>query len=575
MDSPVGQKIDRADRLMRLGEYERAGDLLEVLYEQNPDNGVIKNLLINCYEQTKNYSKMLMFLKRRLASEPPGYPLYRDIGRVYVLMGFPDSAASFFYAAAERVTDNDRAYGYIADIYQNYGHYKYGSDFIDSARVLTGDSTLLADRMGDALAAQRQFGAATMEYLNHMKEDTAAVRNTTRKLDAMMKFPESADTVMAVLSQQIESQTNNKYLLNTYGRLLLEQDRYDEAFEFFKGLDSLESGQGGSIIYFMRECNSRGKFDFTIKAGEYLLEYLPQSTLKNTTLFEMAEAMISTGKYQKALDLYQSVTEDLVRPAHRAEAKLKIGLLYKDYLNKPEEASKYLYDVIKSFPGGRNDTEARIGLADIAVKEQAFDSAISLYESLLDRDLPEDLKEEIEFSLAEIYLFQENYKESTAQFRRIISRYPRGFYVNDAIQYSLIISETLDEASKQIDLFSLAEYYRYTGQNDSLEYYLTKICRVGIPSLAPISYLRLAQLYYDQSRYDEAVEAVDSLEARYDQSYFLPYGLKLKADIRLQSPESREEALGLYRQLLEEYARYPFAAEIRDIIRHEMPADRI
>jgi tetratricopeptide (TPR) repeat protein len=194
---------------------------------------------------------------------------------------------------------------------------------------------------------------------------------------------------------------------------------------------------------------------------------------------------------------------------------------------------------------------------------------------LQDIDLPDDIKEQIDFATAEIYLFQENYDEATTRFRQIISRYPRGFYVNDAIQYSLIISETKEDASGHIDLFSSAEYFRYIRQTDSLEYYLTKICRVGIPSLAPISYLGLAQLCYDQNRHEEAVEAIDSLSSGYPQSYFLPYGLKLKADIYLQSPETREEALDLYRQLLEHYANYPFGAEVRDIIRHEVPTDRI
>ncbi len=565
--------LDQADRLMRYGEYEKAADLLEVLIEKHPDNVSVKSLLVACYEQSKNYSKLLLFLKRQLAAGPPGYQIFRAIGRAYVLNGFPDSAATFFYMALKDVPDSERAYSSIAEIYHKFGHYRREAEFIDSARTITGDSTLMADRMGDAQAAQRHFAAATLEYLTYMAGDTTAVRATTQKLEAMMKFPESADTVMTIISERIRQQANNRYLLNTYGMLLLEQGQYDRAFAFFQEMDSLESGQGGSLVYFMRECNQRGQFAYTLKAGEYFIRNRPLSTLKNSVYFAMGEALVASGQYQKALDLYLQVSDDLLRPAHRAEAALKIGLLYKDHLGDLEKASQYLNSVTRDFARGPFDVQARFGLADIAVREADFDSAVSLYQSLQQLELSEDVLERIDFDLAEIYLFRDDYKEATSRFRQIISRYPRGFYVNDAIQYSLIISEALDEAPKQIDLFSSAEYYRYTHQDDSLEYYLTKICRVGIPSLAPISYLRLAQLYSGQKRYGEAVEAVDSLSALYGQSYFLPYGLKLKADIYLMSDETRNEALALYRELLEKYATYPFAAEVRGIIRREMPTD--
>jgi tetratricopeptide (TPR) repeat protein len=567
--------IEHAERLMQLGEYQRAADLLEVMYEENPGHLGIKNLLVNCYEQIKDYGKLLLFLTRRLATEPPGFSLYRDLGRAYTFAGIPDSAVTFFYMAAEQGFGNERAYASIAEIYHKFGHYQLESKFIDSSRILTRNPRLLADRMGDALAAQREYGMATLEYLTYMERDTLAARIATEKLEAMMRFPESADTVMSILSERIKSQKENKRLLNTYGRLLMEQDRFEEAFTFFKGLDSLGAGMGGEIVHYMRECNRRGRFEYTIKGGQYLLEYKPQSTLINSVHLTMAEAFTAIGKYDNALTAYQAITVDFIRPAHRAEAQLRIGLLYKDHLEDPGKAREYLDRVTKSVPGGRFDVLARLGLADLAIREGGFDSAVSLYQSLQEREIPEEILEQVEFALAECYLFMEDYKEATSRFRQIISRYPRGFYVNDAIQYSLIISETLEAAPQQIDLFASAEYFRYSDRVDSVEYYLTKICRVGIPSLAPISYLRLAQLYQDQKRFDEAVEAVDSLVSLHPESYFLPYGLKLKADVFLPSPETSEEAMELYRELLENYATYPFAAEIRDIIRRQTPADQI
>ena len=115
----------------------------------------------------------------------------------------------------------------------------------------------------------------------------------------------------------------------------------------------------------------------------------------------------------------------------------------------------------------------------------------------------------------------------------------------------LILDEAIEQAPDQLDLFSLAEFYRHTGQTDSLEYYLKKICRVGIPALAPVSYLNLAQLYNRQANEKLALEAIDSLLSFYPESYFYPFGLKAKAEILWKSEKTRESARSIYKNIPE------------------------
>ena len=564
--------VEKAQRLMELGEFGRAADLLQSLLDKSPESMVVKDLLATCLEQSKDYNRLLLFLKRRLQTDPPSFALYRDLGQAYILAGSPDSVDQAFYQAFAQSVDRERAGSALAGIYHRFGLYSQESRFIDSVRVIIGNSQLWADQQGDALAAQRRFAAATSEYLAHMEKDSLAAKDAEDKLISLMRFPESADTVMAILSERITSRTDNMRLQNIYGQLLMEQNKYAEAFEFFRRLDSLHAGNGSDLLYFMRESLKRRQYDQVLTAGNYFLATHQQSPMRNSIQFAIAEALVETGRYREALAAYETVAGDFIRPAHRAEANLAIAMLYKDHLDDPAKAKEYFTEVIRAVPGGSYALSAQMGLADVAIKDRRFDSAVSLYTTVLGQDLPPETAEQIEFTLAEIYLFQGDYKESTARFKQIISRYPRGFYVNDAIQYSLIIGEAQDEAPQQMDLFAASEYYRHTGREDSLEYYLTKICRVGISALAPISYLHLAEMYADQNRYEEAVTSVDSLASLFPESYYLPYGLKLKADIYLQSPVTREEALAMYRDLLQNYSTYPFAAEIRNIVRRETPS---
>lgn len=567
---------DRINRLFQMGRYDQAADLLEMYLDKDPQNSGYLRLLTICYEETQNYGKLLVLLQRRAAASPPEFVLFRDLGRMHLQMGNPDSASFYFYRAALLPDTNEAGFRLMADGYQKLGRYAEEATLIDSLRTLTKNPRLLPDRMGEALASQKKYAAATLEYLHLLERDTLSAREGERRLISMMQYPECADTVMNIVSDNMKAKPGSLQFRYTYGQLLMEQDKFDRAYEFFCNLDSTlaassktKESSGNELLFFIGECNRRHRHDYAIKGCRYFMTHYPRNPMFNTVSVYMADAFAGEGRYDTALVLYQSLLDDQSRQANRPDLFLKIGMIYRDHLNDRARAAASFEQAMASFPGSIYDAQARIALADVLIKKRAFDSATVLLTGVLAHNLAEDMAENIDYTMALIKLFKGSYGEADAGFRQLITRHPRGLHVNDAIEYSLILKETGDEAPGQIDLFSSSEFYQYAGMTDSLEASLTKICRVGVRSLAPVSYLRLAQVYYGQKKYAQALEAVDSLNGQYADSYFAPYGLKLKADVLLLSPQTRDAALVMYRDLLEKNGAYPFAAEIREILRRE------
>jgi hypothetical protein len=60
-----------------------------------------------------------------------------------------------------------------------------------------------------------------------------------------------------------------------------------------------------------------------------------------------------------------------------------------------------------------------------------------------------------------------------------------------------------------------------------------------------------------------ALESIDRLDSAFVDSYYRPYGLKLKADMLAGKAETLDAAKAIYRQLLEQFPNYPFASDIR------------
>ena len=558
--------LEQAERLMRMGDFTRAAAVLEAVLEKAPTFQQAAMLLAACYENRQDYGRLLILLNRRATIEPPSYALYRDLGRAHLLSGSADSAKIYFFRAADYVERQTDMLAEIAETYQRLGQYRMEAEFIDSMRVRFGNARLMAGPMGDALATQRQYRRATEEYLIYLEQDTVTARDAENKIIALVQYGESGDTVMAVLGARLQGRPNPR-LLKMYGQILMERGRYPDAYTFFLLRDSLDQGSGSDVLYFMQECVRRDRFDYAVQAGEYFLRQYPESGLATPARFLIAQGYTALRRYHDALTVLTAILDNRDRTSARIEAHLRLGQLLKDYLNDPTAAGDHLGEVHRGAPGTRFDSEALLGLADIYVHQRNFDSAVALYQTLVDREGQEDLAEAAEFLSAQANLYKGSFDEAGARFRRLINRYPHGLYVNDAIQYSLILSETQEQAPKQLDLFGAAEFYRRINQADSLEYYLIKICRVQVPSLAPLAYLHLGELYRERDRRGEAMAAADSLTALYPESYYVPYGMKLKADILWRSPSDREQAMALYRELLEKFGTYPFAAEIRDLLR--------
>jgi len=86
-------------------------------------------------------------------------------------------------------------------------------------------------------------------------------------------------------------------------------------------------------------------------------------------------------------------------------------------------------------------------------------------------------------------------------------------------------------------------------------------------ALADVALYKLAVLSLSRADSSAAIEFIEQLAEEFPESYYLPYGMKAKADIHLARPDGVEQARSIYRHLLEEYPNYPFISEVRKTMR--------
>ena len=101
---------------------------------------------------------------------------------------------------------------------------------------------------------------------------------------------------------------------------------------------------------------------------------------------------------------------------------------------------------------------------------------------------------------------------------------------------------------------------------------LEKIAQSDNKILADVALYKLSVVNLAEGDSTAVLNNIEELERNFPESYYLPFGLKLKADMLAEKPAKKEEARQLYLYLLKGYPNYPFATEVRQKVR-EMEAD--
>ena len=85
--------------------------------------------------------------------------------------------------------------------------------------------------------------------------------------------------------------------------------------------------------------------------------------------------------------------------------------------------------------------------------------------------------------------------------------------------------------------------------------------------LADIALLEMARIDVQASDTARALAELNRLIEEFPESYYMPFGLKGKADLLVADDGRREEAVAIYRRILEHYPNYPFGSEVREAMR--------
>lgn len=561
------RKLALSRRLMRLRQNQQAADLLESLDQATPNHPVIQNLLRSCYSSLKQYTKAEDLARKVLEHSPKNHSYLLYLAEMLAEQDKKSEALKTYGRAMSILSAFDAArYGQIIASMKEHWLESEALNVIDSIRMLTGEAYLFASERGSILERQRRYREAAAEYIPLLLEDTTITAGAAEKrLMALLAFAESAAEVEDLLLRESDNMTGIRA-----ARLLaahyLKVGQFDQAYGFSLRQDSLQNFRGTALFQFMNQCQERSTFAPMLKMAEYMSEN--DSLFRNQirVQFSRAKALSGLGRFSEALTVYQRLLLTAPTSADSAEAMYAVGRIYMDELRDYENALVYLDSVTSHHRRGRVYIQALMATPQCQLRSGDISAAKKNLSDLQIRISGDDIREEIDYYLAMIDLFSGKFDSAQVRLRKLMVDYPRGFFVNDALQIVLLLGEA-EGADDLLADFSRALYFRIRVQPDSSRYYFARLAAAENKALADVALYRAARIDLETGDTTRAMLTLNQLIDNYPESYYQAFGMKMTADILVESNKDIEAGLALYQSLLENHSNYPFISDVRKKLR--------
>ncbi len=566
-DATYEDKITAVRQLIKSKNVDGAIAMLEVMYESRADDQLVVNLLRNCYEDTRNWGKAELLARRLVERDLGNYNWRLYLAESLAKENLIDSAVRAYKEtfAMTPPSDSGRYYAILQSM-MAFGAHRGALEIVDSARVRSGNTRAFGLQRGQLLQMERRFADAAQELFTVLATDTGyAAGDAEAQLLSLLAYPEATTEVEKVLNS-ISSEVNSGRALRLLMTHAIKAGQYDRALTFAIRQDTIQKGEGRPLADFVRQCFDRQAYEQVVKGADYVLAHYKTGSYMTELRFDRADALASVGRHEEALSAYREIAANAATPVDLSDAYCGIAVLYLDQINDPTSARAY-FDSVKAQPGRGLAYLKAVRLAPMCdIRKGDFPSARTALYRVIEQRFSDDIMEEAEYHLAILDLFEHKFDSSKAALKKLIVDHARGLYVNDAMQLIIDMDQVLPDTTL-LAIYARGVECDLRRLPDSARQALGELIDATDQKLADVALYRLAHLELEQSDTTATLKALDHLTENFAESFYRPYGLKLKADLIIDRPGERDKARLIYRELLEKYPNSPFVSDARTKLR--------
>jgi len=559
----VRPELVRVNDLLGAGKFEEAVAILLPAWRKEPGNDAIATALKQAYKGVKNYRGVLEVLQVQLTGRPIDVIYLSELAGTYWQLDRDDSAlVAIRRMISADPKDADRHH-MAAETFVRAGRYPEGIEAYRNARRVLGDSLIFAENLAQLFEARREYATAVDEYFRWLAARSDSKQTVQHRITNLVKIPEAVREITAALKEIVRASPNNEYGHRLYGDLLFESGSPDSAFAEYRRADYLAAQPGEHQLYGIERSLETQQYAIARTQATEFLKLYPKHPRVTQVNFVLARAELGLGHPDVAVGMLKLLALQIPDARERGRIEYEIGEVYRLHTAQMDSARVYFRRVASTGDRTSRGTMALVRLGDLDIYFGDLAGADSSYrDALAARPSPEEA-EEIGFRLAELQFFKGEYDECASALKQLVQRFPRGLYVNDALELKVLIADGKDAMNWSLDRYAGALYAARRGRLDSALVLFGALVSDSTSKLAAPGQFQIAVIKARQAAPAEAVAEYRSLIAGFPQSSLVPRAWAAIGALCEGPLADRRQARTAYQIIVTEFKDSPLVEDAR------------
>lgn len=456
-----------AETYYRKGEYEKATQIYQKLYDKSPFNTTYLNRLITCYQQTDQFLVAENLLSSKIKKNPTQSYLYVFLGFNFEKQQLNELAKANYDKAIQSLDFSASYGGVIGRLFKDYNKLDLAILAYEKAMEKNENSNYnfqIAQIYGEKGDFKQMF-----EYYINLVDKNGSYLNLVQRYASrfITDDAESETNILfrkTLLRKSLSKPKEEWNILLSW--LFAQQKDYRKAFIQEKALYQRNPSDLSEIF-------SLGKLAFDNKdydAANQCFYFIDEtSTLKE----ERIEANLLLSKIAVATKKpeVETIFQNLFTQFGKNKETIELQVEYADYLtfhkSVPQKATAVLEEALTYSKSKFDKARIKLKLGDVLVFSGKFNKALIYFSQIQTQLKGSELAQQARFKVAQTSYFKGDFDWAKAQLK-VLKGSTTQLIANDAVDLFLKITdnEPVDSIPSGLKEFAKAELLAYQNQNE-------------------------------------------------------------------------------------------------------------
>lgn len=581
-----------ANQYMLAENYEQAGNLskaieiIEQLYQKNPNNPNYFSKLYNLYLITKKYETAIRIVELHIAGNPDDPSLFGLLGSVYYLTGEIQTAKEKWEIPIKRNPENPFVYRLMANYAIERRAFEIAIEYLEAGKKKSNDPSIFSMDLGELYLITMQYESAIKEYCELLMINQTMYPVVESKIFSFINKPDVIQKSIKIVGTY---QNKGFVFKNLLAKLYTESRQFDKAFDLYKEIEKEQPTNGQQLLNFANFLINENEFEIAKKVFEYTYLISENTSIKASAKFGQARTLeailwnnfnkqndvwktfyqpkfLSESQTQNVISAYEEVIKLFRYSDVAVEAMFSIGKINFYINNEIQKAEEAFVEIINNYPTSRFYSKS---LLELAIIKLITKNNLEAKEILKKIETVASYSDEDKLSsylyLSKLYALEGNFASASENIKKITSNVKNDF-TNDALEFSLLLNVAKNDSISLIN-YAKAEVLIITKKFKEAQVLFDEIA-LNQQSLVflPFCLLKSAEMDIALNEYDSGMKKLDQIYSSKEKNIFSDKALYLKAKIFENAFKNLPSAVECYQKILIEFPKSIYSDESRESI---------